>query len=248
MGHTIGGAARARNATTGLGGAPRATAFTRLGALACAALLGAACSTTPTPPPPIEYLGYHVGPPDQLAITILPDPPIVETPTVRPDGMITVQLIGDVQAGGRTTTEIASDIENRIGRYKRGAVVTVALASAQSSLVTVLGEVKNPSSFPLTRQMRVSEAIGTVGDVTLFANSDDIVVVRSLPSTEVIDVDIDAIRSGDLSTNVQLYGGDIVYVPPTVLAQIGYAINMVLFPFQPFLRIGTSAAGAAIVQ
>jgi len=248
MGHTIGGAERARSATTARSGKGRPRALLRLGALAVLALLGAACSTTPMPPPPIEYLDYRVGPPDELAITILPDPPIAETAIVRPDGMITVQLIGDVQAGGRTTTEIASDIESRISRFKRGAVVTVALASAQSAQITVLGEVRRPASFALTRQIRVSEAIGSVGDVTLFANSDDILVVRSAPSLEVIEVDIDAIRNGDLSTNVQLYGGDIVYVPPSMLARIGYAINMVLFPFQPLLGVATSAAGSFIAN
>ena len=212
----------------------------RRAAALAASLFAVACVHTPNPAPDVKYVDYRIGPPDRLTITILPDPPVVETVIVRPDGMVTIQLIGDVPAGGRTTDELAKDIENRISRFKRGALVTVALAGAESPMITVLGEVRNPNSFPLTRQMRISEVMGTVGGPTLFANSDDIQVVRPGSPPKVIDVDLDAIRDGDLRTNVQLYGGDIVYVPPTVLASIGYAIQQVLFPFTPFF----GAAGA----
>jgi polysaccharide biosynthesis/export protein len=208
-----------------------------------AALFGVGCATAnPHPQPPVEYLAYEVGPPDQLTITILPDPPVIENAVVRPDGMITIQLVGDVLAGGRTTAQIAADIQNRIGRFKRGAVVTVALAGAQSALVTVVGEVRGPTTFPLTRQMRVSEAIGTVGGLTLFADDDELFLIRAGNKTQVIKVDFDAIQSGDLRTNFQVYGGDIIYVDPTVVAKVGYAIQQVLFPITPFFGVAAAAA------
>jgi polysaccharide export outer membrane protein len=210
--------------------------WSRVAAIAVS-LVWVGCWTSLKPAPPVEYLDYQVGAPDRLTITILPDPPIVENVLVRPDGMITIQLVGDVRAGGRTTVQIASDIESRIARFKRGSVVTVALSAAESALITVLGEVSSPSTFPLTRQMRVSEALGSVGGPTLFANSDDVSVVRPGNPPEVISVDLDAIRGGDLSTNVQLYGGDIVYVPPTVIVKVGYALQQLLFPFQPFFGV-----------
>jgi len=209
-----------------------------------ASLVWVACGAALKPAPPVEYLDYHVGAPDNLTITILPDPAVVENAVVRPDGMITIQLVGDVRAGGRTTQQIASDIESRIARFKRGSVVTVSLTSAESALITVLGEVRGPSTFPLTRQMRVSEALGTVGGPTLFANGDSVQVVRPGNPPELILVDMDAIRGGDLSTNVQLYGGDIVYVPPTLLVKIGYVIQQVLFPFTPFFGVAGYATAA----
>jgi polysaccharide export outer membrane protein len=212
-------------------------------AAAALAFVGLGCMTpNPNPAPPVEYLAYQVGPPDSLVVTILPDPPVVENVVVRPDGMITIQLVGDVLAGGRTTAQIAADIQNRIGRFKRGAMVTVALAGAQSALVTVVGEVRGPTTFPLTRQMRVSEAIGTVGGLAPFANDDELYVIRAGNKTQVLVVDFDAIQSGDLRSNIQIYGGDIIYVEPTVLAKIGYAIQQVLFPFTPFLGAGGGAA------
>lgn len=214
-----------------------------------ALIVGAAlgCATTPTPEPPTRYPEYMVGAPDQLSVTILPEPTIEEEVTVRPDGKITVQLVGEVLAGGRTLDQIANDIQRRIAKFKRGAVVTVKLKAAQSSSVTVIGEVGRPSAFALTKQMRVAEALGLVGGPTRFANDDEVRVVRPGAPTEVIMVDMDAIRAGDLRTNVQIYGGDIVYVPPTIWARVGYVVNAVLFPLQPLLGVANAAGGAAIV-
>ena len=212
-------------------------------ALLCAALAALACSHSPRPAPDVKYGDYLIGPPDKLVVTILPDPPVVENVIVRPDGMITIQLIGDVPAAGKTADQVATDIQNRISRFKRGAVVTVALAGAESSMVSVFGEVRTPTTFPLTRQMRISEALGTVGGPTLFADYDEVQVVRPGNPPKVIMVDLDAIYDGDLHSNVQVYGGDIVYVPPTALASIGYAIQMVLFPFTPFFGVAGTAAG-----
>lgn len=212
------------------------------------ALVAVGCaSPPPTPAPLIVYEEYRVGAPDQLQITILPDPSIQEAVTVRPDGKITVQLIGDVQASGRTPSEIAKEIEQRVKRFKRGANATVSIVSAASSTVTVLGEVRSPGTFQLSKQTRVAEALGNSAGTTPFANLDSITVVRGSGSdVELIPVDLKAIRSGDLSSNVIVYGGDIIYVPPTVMAKIGYTIQAMLFPLQPLLGIATSVGGSAI--
>ncbi|TMA33536.1 MAG: hypothetical protein E6J87_09855 [Deltaproteobacteria bacterium] len=215
----------------------------RTGIAVLAASLLMACMHSPKPAPDVRYLDYLVGPPDRLTITVLPDPPVVENVVVRPDGMITIQLVGDVLAGGKTTDQIAADVQNRISRFKRGALVTVALAGAESSMITVFGEVRNPGAFPLTRQIRISEALGVVGGPTLFANEDGLQVVRPGSPPKVIEVDLDAIVDGDLRTNVQLYGGDIVYVPPTALASVGYFFQQLLFPFTPFFGVAGIASG-----
>lgn len=211
-------------------------------------LLCAACTHTPAPNPDTQVNAYRVGAPDQLAVTILPDPVVQETVTVRPDGMITIQLIGDVPAAGRTPDEISRDVEERIGRFKRGARATVAVVTAQSSAVTVLGEVKSPGSYALVKVTRAAEMLGSVGGPSWLANQDEITVVRPTPGgSERIPVDLTAIRAGDLSTNIVLAGGDIIYVPPTALARVGYAIQAVLFPFEPLIGIARSAAGTAAV-
>ena len=96
--------------------------------------------------------------------------------------------------------------------------------------------------------MRVAEALGLVGGTTNFANDDEVRVVRPGEPTQVFRVNMDAIRGGDLSTNIQVYGGDIVYVPPTIWARFGYVVQALLFPIEPLLGIARSAAGSALVN
>jgi polysaccharide export outer membrane protein len=220
----------------------RTTLALRAAGLALCLAVGMGCAGLydPVPPPPEgAYAAYRVGAPDQLNIVVLPEPVIERTVVVRPDGMISMDLIGDVPAGGRTVVEIAADIEKRLSRFKRDAAATVALASASSTAVTILGEVRRPESFPLVKQTRVAEAIGMVGDVTTFARTRKIRVIRSGGGeTVVYIVNLSAIRGGDLRTNMLLRSGDIVYVEPNIFARVGYAINAVLFPFQPFMGIG----------
>lgn len=197
------------------------------------------CASPSAPPPVPPHTAYRVGPPDQLNITILPDPIIEREVIVRPDGMISVDLIGDIAAGGRTTEEIAEDIQTRIARFKRDARVTVALGAALSAEVTVLGEVNNPSTFPLTRQTRLVETIGTVAGVTLFAAKSRIRVIRYTDGgTQVLIADLEAIEKGDLSTNFLLHGGDLVIVPPSNWASVGYALQALFFPFQQVFGFG----------
>ena len=222
--------------------------------LAAAGLFGALATTalgcagpTLAPPPTIGSIeSYRIGAPDSLSVTILPEPAISQEVVVRPDGMISIDLVGDVAAAGRTAEEIAADIEQRIARYKRDARVTVAVDAAQSTAITVLGEVANQQSFPLLKETRVAEAIGRVGGVSSwgFASSGNVRVIRSEGGeTAVYKVDLGAIQKGDLRTNIVLARGDIIYVPSTAWAKVGYVFQAILFPFQPFIGVATSAAG-----
>jgi len=203
------------------------------------------CSTPivgPPAAPPIE--GYVVGPPDQLIILIMPEPEIVRNVRVRPDGMISVDLIGDVQASGRTPSQIAQTIQNEIRRFKRDAIVSVAVETSASQFVTIYGEVGSPGLFVLETETRVSEAIGRVGGTRPFAKLSGVRIIRPTGSSaELIEVRLDNIRDGDLSTNFVVEKGDLIVVPPTALARIGYAMQMLFFPFQPLLS-GASTAGS----
>jgi polysaccharide export outer membrane protein len=217
--------------------------------LVLVALFSLACATpSPAPPPRAgTYSEYRVGAPDELFIVIFPDPIIQRSARVRPDGMISLDLIGDVPAAGRTIDEISADIEKRISRFKRDPSVTVQLEDTLSTGISIVGEVRKPSSFPLVKDTRVHEAIAQVGGETTFARSKKIRVIRSGGGeTAVYLVDLDAIRAGDLSTNIQLASGDIIYAEPNIFAKIGYVVQAVLFPFQPLLGLGMSIAGSFI--
>ena len=217
-------------------------------ALAC--LVGLGCTVPLNPAPSHTSSIYHVGPPDELLVNILPEPRIERTVIVRPDGFISVDLIGDVEATGRSLEEIAVDIQQRVARYRRDSLVTVSLLAAQSSTVVLFGEVRTPGTFNLTRDTRIAEAIGTHGGTTIFAAKSRLRVIRPAPDgqTQVIRVDLKDIQRGDLSTNIMLYDGDIIVAPPNALARVGYLVQTLLFPFQPILGMGGTAiaiAGAA---
>lgn len=182
---------------------------------------------------------YRVGPPDLLDITILPDPVIEREVVVRPDGMISVDLVGDIPAAGRTTEEVAADIEARIGRFKRDARVTVALAASLSNQITVLGEVRRPSTFPLARQTRLIDAMGQVGGPTNFAARSRVKTIRWQDGSATVFVsNLNKIYDGNLSSNLMLRTGDIVIVEPTIPVAIGYQMAMIFFPFQQMLGFG----------
>lgn len=208
----------------------------------------AACTTPTAPPAPPPLQSYRVGPPDLLRITILPEPLIEREVVVRPDGMISVDLIGDIPAGGRTPSEIADDIQARISRFKRDAAVTVALGEALSSEITVLGEVLRPSTFPLSRQTRLVEALGAVGGPTIFAAKSRIRVIRYEEGTTRLYVsDLSQIEGGNLGTNILLQGGDLVYVPPSNWAKVGYALQSALWPFQQLIGFGARVSTTVLL-
>jgi polysaccharide export outer membrane protein len=122
--------------------------------------------------------------------------------------------------------------------------VTVSVVSSPSQFVTVYGEVARPGIFPLETETRVSEAIGQVGGARPFASLNKIHIVRTTGrKTELLKVELKEIQNGNLATNYVVQKGDLIVVPPTVLARIGYAVNMLLFPFQPLIA-GAASTGA----
>lgn len=206
------------------------------------------CSTPDPAPPPIAPVvqGYIVGAPDLLLITILPEPELVREVRVRPDGKISIDLIGDVQAAGRTPLQIAQTVQREIGRYKRDASVNVTVVESPSQFVTIYGEVMRPGTFALDSETRVTEAIGRVGGVRPFASLNNVRVIRTNGSvTEVIAVHLGSIQKGDLSTNLVIQEGDLIVVPPTWLARVGYVMQMIFFPFQPVVGTLGAIGGAS---
>ncbi len=214
-----------------------------LGPLLIAFVAATGCFARPVPPPSSPPPAtYRIGAPDELLVSILPEPTIERPVVVRPDGRISIDLIGDVLASGRTTEQLAGDIREKISRFKRDAVVTVSVTASRSSTITVFGQVIRPGSQILDRETRLAEAIGAAGGTNLFASLGRIRVVRSNPEeTKVLRVNLRDIEYGDQSTNFTLQDGDIVVVPPNAIARVGFALQTVLFPFQTVLSAGSGA-------
>ncbi len=192
--------------------------------------LAACASNTPRPSdlPPEQAQAsvndYHIGVDDLVQVTVWRNPELGITVPVRPDGKISVPLIGDVVAGGLTPAEVAKDIQTKLGDYVRDPQVAVILTELRSheylSRVRVTGAVRQPVSIPYRQGMTVLDAVLAAGGVTEFAAPDRSDLYRKTEdgSTTTYPVRLDRIlNKGDLSTNFKVAPGDVVTVPERVL-------------------------------
>jgi polysaccharide export outer membrane protein len=174
---------------------------------------------------------------------VRPAPEITRDVTVRPDGKISFELVGDVEVAGKTVREVRANIEQRLKEFVVHPDVTVVLAQSTSRRFYVLGEVRGPGSYSLIGQVSALHAIAGAGGVTQFANKDGIRLVRPGTPGAAYAVDFEKISQyGDAQTNFQLEPGDVIYVPPNAFAQVGYAIGIVLFPIQQIVGLGSGFA------
>ena len=143
---------------------------------------------------------------------------------VRPDGRISVPLIGDVMAGGRTPEEVARSIEERLAAYVRDPKVAVILTELRShefiSRVRVTGAVRNPVSIPHRQGMTVLDAVLQAGGLNDFAAANRTRLYRKQASGETRTVAVrlaDILGNGELDTNIEVRPGDVITVPERVL-------------------------------
>lgn len=193
-------------------------------------LLLAGCMTgggLATPPPADTAAAvqeYHIGVDDLVQVTVWQNPDLGVTVPVRPDGMITVPLVGDIPAGGHAPSEVAAEIQTKLATYVRDPQVTVILTELRSheylSRIRVTGAVRQPVSIPYRQGMTVLDAILAAGGVTEFAASDRSDLYRKNESggTTSYSVRLDRILNrGDLSTNYPVAPGDVITVPERAL-------------------------------
>jgi len=193
----------------------------------CLPLLLAACATTgssgapPVPRADVQAVNtYHIGVDDQLQITVWHNPDLSVSVPVRPDGKITVPLIGDVTAGGKTPDEVSGEIKDRLQSYIRDPQVAVILIALRSneylSRVRVTGAVRSPISIPYRQGMTVLDAVLAAGGITEFAAPDRTELYRKGDggSTTSYSVHLDKIlQKGDLANNYPVQPGDVITVP-----------------------------------
>lgn len=139
--------------------------------------------------------------------------------TIRPDGTITMPLVGDIKAAGETTPTLKEKIKKQLANYVKmeGTAVTVALKQWKSYRFTVQGEVMRPSVYTNDQYLTVADALALAGGPTRFAKRSQIVLMRADPKTHDtrrIPLDYDALASGRrLDMNIFVLPGDSIYVP-----------------------------------
>jgi polysaccharide biosynthesis/export protein len=162
---------------------------------------------------------YHIGVDDQLQITVWHNPDLSVSVPVRPDGKITVPLIGDVVAGGKTPEEVAAEVKDKLQAFVRDPQVAVILTELRSheylSRVRVTGAVRTPVSLPYRQGMTVLDAVLAAGGTTEFAAPDHTELYRKDgDSTKSYAVQLgNILQQGELTTNYPVQPGDVITIP-----------------------------------
>lgn len=191
--------------------------FSFAGLFALAAALSA-CSTSSPPFVNQQGVEYVIGSGDTLQIFVWRNPEVSTTVPVRPDGKISTPLVEDMVAAGKTPTQLAREIEHVLAGYLKEPLVTVIVTNFSGSFqqqIRVVGEVAHPSALMYRADMTLLDVMIQVGGLTDFAAGNRASIVRSFGGKQQqFRVRLnDLVRNGDVSANVPLMPGDVVFVP-----------------------------------
>jgi len=158
---------------------------------------------------------YVIGANDVLAISVWHEPDVTKTVSVRPDGKISLPLLGDVQAAGKTPTELTAEVKTGLEKYINSPEVTVIVQDVKSKKVSVVGEVATPHEIALTGPMTALDAITMAGGLKDFAKKKKIYVLRQMPDGVKLRLamNYDGALKGKPRSDVTLQPNDVVVVP-----------------------------------
>lgn len=161
---------------------------------------------------------YLIGPGDDLNIFVWRNPDLSTHIPVRPDGKVSIPLVEDVTAIGKTPTTLAREIEDKLRAYVKDPIVTVIVSQFVGPFaqqVRVIGEAAQPRAIPYRRNMSVLDVIIEVGGLTRFAAGDRAMIVRNVdgkPENIKVYLD-DLVNAGNVKDNVAMEPGDILIIP-----------------------------------
>ncbi len=180
------------------------------------------CNLTPKYPPPPTFAAtpdyrYVIGTGDSISVMVWRNPELSMSVPVRPDGRVTMPLVEDLMALGRTPTELARDIEKELAKYVRDPIVTVIVSGASSPFseqIRILGEATRPQAIPYRQDMTLLDLMIIVGGITDFADGNRTVLVRGSEQGKMYTVRLnDLVKRADFSANVDLKPGDVLIIP-----------------------------------
>lgn len=185
------------------------------------AVLAAGCSTTKHPPAPLQVdnsaYTYIIGPGDSVNIIVWRNPELSMSVPVRPDGKVAAPLVDEVMAQGKTSVQLARDIEKVLSTYVRDPVVTVMVSGfvgPYSEQIRVVGAAARPQALPYKNKMTLLDVMIAVGGLTDFADGNAATIQRGAENNKQYTVRLkDLIKRGDVSANVEVRPGDILIIP-----------------------------------
>lgn len=195
-----------------------------------------------------EFNGvYRIGIPDVLSINVPDHPDLSGSYEVRPDGNISFPLLRDVYVEGLTPMELSSKLATDLERFVRKVEVLVSVTGLYSKQVYAGARASGRIlSVPFTGDMSVLDLLAANGGYTKQAYSSRLRLVREAENGEtmVFRIRADKMMRGDMTTNVLLREDDFLYIPATIVAEIGYVFDTITYPIRSILS-GTAMAAEA---
>lgn len=176
--------------------------------------------STVTPPPSmpqtpgvgqaIDPNKYSIGPEDVLYVFVWREPDFTKLLMVRPDGKITMPLIGDLQAAGLSPIQLTKDLTEKLSTYVNRPDVTVTVQEVRSKKYYLDGEVNHPGEFPLITPTRVLEAISKAGGFKEFADKKHVKILRGTKNFNFNYIEVS--KGKKMEQNIELENGDHIFV------------------------------------
>jgi polysaccharide export outer membrane protein len=174
----------------------------------------AASSAPLTAPEPAAQDTYIIGASDVLTVTVWKEPTFSGSVLVRPDGMISIPLLGDVHASGLTPLQLGAQIAAKLKKYVQDPNVSVVIGEIHSKVVYLMGEVGKKGPIEMTPRMTLLEAIASGGGLSEYANKKKIYILRDdAGAHQIIPVHYKEALKGDAAFNLLLKPGDTIVVP-----------------------------------
>jgi len=157
---------------------------------------------------------YVIGASDVVAVSVLKEPTLSSSLLVRPDGMISMPLLGDIKAAGKTPLQLADEVTTKLKKYIHDPNVTIILNQMNSKKVYMIGEIGRTGPVELTPGMTLLQAIATAGGPSPYANVKKMYILRTEGGKQQkIHVEYKQALRGDSSFNLALNPGDTIVVP-----------------------------------
>jgi polysaccharide export outer membrane protein len=192
-------------------------AFLAVVAIVVTALTGCAASYPPAPRDlTASDYDYVIGPLDTLNIIVWRNPELSMTVPVRPDGKVTAPLVDDMPAAGKTSSQLARELEKSLGKFIRDPIVSVIVTNfvgPASEQIRVIGEAAKPQTIPYRRNLSVLDVMIQVGGLTDFADGNAASIYRAAEGKSYSVRLRDLVKRGDISANVDMRPGDVLIIP-----------------------------------
>jgi len=162
-----------------------------------------------------QVAAYTVKPGDLLLVAVWKEPDLQGPVLVRPDGTFSIPLVGEVDAKGKSVSELQKIVSERLSKFIADPVVTISVQEVRGNKVYVIGQVTKPGEFIVNPQVNVMQALSMAGGTTAFAQLDEIRILRHVGSAQqALHFDYKEVLKGRrLEQNIDLQAGDVVVVP-----------------------------------